>query len=248
MRTPVSFLFSARIATVLVVLLPLLRLRLLFVRDERRAFQLVRECARSVRRFGGCRIRVLGAERMPSGGAAMLVANHVSLADAAILLASLPFDFRFVAGHAYAGYPILGAAIRRASANIVDRGSWRSRADSGQAMVDLLRGGQSLLVFPEGTTADDGVMLPFRSGAFRAAARTGRPVVPIAISGTRDLLPPNSLRLSNAAVDIQLLPPLTALDATRDGVNDLRDRAASAIQAALDGAVHRHATTGSYHQ
>lgn len=247
MRTPVSFLFSARIAIVLVVLLPLLRLRLLFVRDERRAFQLVRECARSVRRFGGCRVRVHGAEWMPSGGA-MLVANHVSLADAAILLASLPFEFRFVAGHAYAEYPILGAAIRGASANIVDRGSWRSRADSGQAMVDVLRGGQSLLVFPEGTTADDGVMLPFRSGAFRAAARTGRPVVPIAISGTRDLLPPNSLRLSNAAVDIQLLPPLTALDATRDGVNDLRDRAASAIQAALAGGVDRQATAASHHQ
>jgi 1-acyl-sn-glycerol-3-phosphate acyltransferase len=78
-------------------------------------------------------------------------------------------------------------------------------------------------------------MLPFRSGAFRAAARTGRPVVPIAIAGTRELLPPNSLRLSNVPIDIQLLPPLTAVDTTRDGVSDLRNRAASAIQAALDG-------------
>jgi 1-acyl-sn-glycerol-3-phosphate acyltransferase len=80
--TSVSFLFSARIATVLVVLLPFLRLRLLFVRDERRAFQLVRQCARSVLRLSGCRVRVHGSERIPSSGSAMLVSNHVSLADA----------------------------------------------------------------------------------------------------------------------------------------------------------------------
>jgi len=53
-------------------------------------------------------------------------------------------------------------------------------------MVDALAGGRSLLVFPEGTTADDGTMLPFRNGAFRAAARTASPVVPIAIRGTRE--------------------------------------------------------------
>ncbi len=68
-------------------------------------------------------------------------------------------------------------------------------------------------MFPEGTTADDGRCCRSGSGAFRAAARTGRPVVPIAIFGTGDLLPPNALRLSNVPVEIELLPPLTALDA-----------------------------------
>jgi 1-acyl-sn-glycerol-3-phosphate acyltransferase len=161
----------------------------------------------------------------------MLVSNHASLADAAVLLAALPLDFRFVAGHAYVEYPLLGAAIRGASANIVNRGSWRSRADSGQAMVDSLASGQSLLVFPEGTTAADGHMLPFRSGAFRAAARTGRPVVPIAIRGTRDMFPPGSTRLSNVPVRIEILAPIQPSGDTRDGVIDLRDRAAAAIRA-----------------
>jgi len=155
----------------------------------------------------------------------------VSMADAAVLLAALPVDFRFVAGHGYAAYPLLGAAIRGASANIVNRGSWRSRADSGQAMVDALAGGQSLLVFPEGTTADDGRMLPFRNGAFRAAARTLRPVVPIAIRGTREMFPPNAARLSNVPVEIEILPALIPAGHTREAIVELRDRAAAAIRA-----------------
>ena len=213
--------------------LPFLWLRLQFVRDEQRAFELVRDCARRVLQLGGCRVRVLNPEAVPTGCPVMLVSNHVSMADAAVLLAALPVDFRFVAGHGYAAYPLLGAAIRGASANIVNRGSWRSRGDSGQAMVDALAGGRSLLVFPEGTTADDGTMLPFRNGAFRAAARTASPVVPIAIRGTREMFPPNAMRLSNVPIEIEILPALIPASHTREAIFELRDRAVAAIRARL---------------
>ena len=226
--------FSARIAAALAVKLPPLWLKLQFVHDEHRAFELVRSCAQRILELGSCHVRVLNPERIPTEGAVMLVSNHVSIADAAVLLAALPIDFRFVAGHGYAAYPLLGAAIRGASANIVNRGSWRSRADSGQAMVDALAGGRSLLVFPEGTTADDGTMLPFRNGPFRAAARTVRPVVPIAIRGTREMFPPNAIRLANVPVEIEILPALTSADHSRDAILDLRDRAAAAIRARVD--------------
>ncbi|MEQ1730630.1 MAG: lysophospholipid acyltransferase family protein, partial [Vicinamibacterales bacterium] len=144
-------MFTVRVAVVLAVLLPLLRVRLFFVRDAQDAHQLVRRCARRVMVLCRIDVQVLHPERMPQDGASMLVSNHVSIADAAVLLGALPFDVRFVANHIYAQYPILGPIIRGASANIVNRGSWRSRADSGQAMQDALASGRSLLVFPEGT-------------------------------------------------------------------------------------------------
>ena len=229
-----SVLFTARVAMVLALLLPPLRFRLLFTRDEGHAFRLVQACARRALRLAGCRVCVANAEHLPASGHAVLVSNHVSLADAAVLLASLPFDFRFVANHVFARYPILGAAIRGASANIVDRSSWRSRAACGQAMVDALSRGRSLLVFPEGTTADDGGMLPFRSGAFRAAARSGTTVVPIAIRGTRELLRSDSMWLADVPIHIELLTPLTATDASREAVADLRNRTAAAIRQCLE--------------
>jgi 1-acyl-sn-glycerol-3-phosphate acyltransferase len=216
------------------VVLPLLWLRLRVTADPREAFLRVQRAAGRVVRWAGCRIEVDHLDRLPAVGPLMLVSNHASLADAAVLLAVLPLDARFVANHAHARYPILGAAIRAASANIVDRASWRSRADSGRAMVDALASGQSVLVFPEGTTADAEMMLPFRSGAFRAAARTGSPVVPIALRGTRAMLPASGFWLSNAPIRITVLPALTPSDATRAEIARVRDGAAAAIRTVLD--------------
>lgn len=167
--------------------------------------------------------------RVPTDVPVMFVSNHVSLADAAVLLAVLPFDIRFVANHVFATYPFLGAAIRAASAHIVDRDSWKSRAECGQTMTDRLSAGQSLLVFPEGGTSDDGRLRPFRRGAFRAAARTGRTIIPVVIQGTRDMLPSDTYLLANAPVSIDVLEPLIARDGSREGVADLTVRTAEAI-------------------
>lgn len=227
---PRSILFTVRVVLVLALLLPPLWLRLRFVRGESEAFRLVRRCARRVLRAAGCRLELLGADRLPARTNVMFVCNHVSVADAAVLLAALPFDFRFVANHVYAGYPLLGAAIRGASASIVDRGSWRSRADSGKAMVEALANGQSLLVFPEGTTSDGGDLLPFRSGAFRASVQTGRPVVPIVLRGTREMMPAGRTLMANVPIRVEILQPLDPPPPTREGVSTLRDRAATAIR------------------
>lgn len=231
-----SLIFTARAALVLAALVPPLALVLLVVRDPKRAHRLVQLCARAVVRLAGVRVTVGGLEHVPPRGPAMFVSNHASLADAAILLAALPLDFRFVANHVFAAYPLLGAAIRGASYHIVDRGSWRSRAECGRSMVDALRLGQSLLVFPEGTTADAGGLLPFRSGAFRAAVDSRTPVVPIVIHGTRDLLPPNVLRLAPVPVRIEVLPPVMPDGPDRrEAITALRDTAAAAIRSRLAG-------------
>lgn len=225
-----SWIYTAWVVLVLAILLPPLWLALLLVPDGARAHRLVRRCARLVVSLTGCDVHVHGEEHLKNQGRVMLVANHSSMADAAFLLAALPIDFRFIANHMHARYPILGLAIRRASHHIVDRGSWRGRAECGRAMVDALRGGGSLLVFPEGTTAADGHMLPFRNGAFRAAAKSGSPVVPIVISGTRRMFPPSG-KLRRSRIDIEILPALSAPRDTREGIVTAREASASAIAA-----------------
>ena len=112
----------------------------------------------------------------------MLVANHSSYLDSVVLAAAIPRDCRFVANHMAATRPLLGLIIRKSGHLLVDRESRRSRAACARAMIELLQDGTSLVLFPEGTRAGRDV-LPFRAGAFRAAFRTGRPVIPIAISG-----------------------------------------------------------------
>jgi 1-acyl-sn-glycerol-3-phosphate acyltransferase len=231
-RTDGSWLFTVRVALVLAALLPPLRLLLSIVRGDRARFVLVQRCARAVMGLAGCRVHVRHLDRVPDRATVIFVSNHLSVADAAILLAVLPFDFRFVANHVYAAYAVLGAAIRAASAHIVNRESWRSRADSGQTMVDSLQSGQSLLVFPEGGMSPDGRLRPFKNGAFRAAARTGRSIVPIALTGTRELVPPEGYRLRNVTVMVDVLPPIAPADDSREGIATLNQQTWSAI--------HRH--------
>ena len=162
----------------------------------------------------------------------MLVANHSSYLDSVVLVAAIPRDCRFVANHLAATRPLIGLIIRKAGHLVVDRGSRRSRAACARAMMELLRDGTSLLLFPEGTRAGSEI-LPFHTGAFRAAVKTGRPVIPIAISGTRRIWPRRIRLLRQNAIVVRVLPAIHADVQTYDSAARLRDAAAGVIANAL---------------
>ena len=159
--------------------------------------------------------------------------NHV-ISPTAVLLATLPFDIRFVANHVFAS-PVARGRHLRASAHIVDRGSWRSRAECGETMTESLAAGQSLLVFPEGGTSDDGRLRPFRRGAFQAAARTGGTIVPIVIRGRETCFHPTRTCWPTRAYQ-SISRSSIARDGTREGVADLLTRTAAAISIHLHSA------------
>jgi 1-acyl-sn-glycerol-3-phosphate acyltransferase len=118
----------------------------------------------------------------------VLAANHASYADVAALLALLPVDFLFVAKREVLGYPLIGAFVRRCRHLTVDRwDALQSVADAdlvGRALEDA----EDVLFFPEGTFRKATGLRPFRLGAFAAAARSGVPVVPLALRGTRHVM------------------------------------------------------------
>ena len=68
-----------------------------------------------------------------------------------------------------------------------------------------------------------------------AAAQSGRPIVPIALRGTREMFPPDTFRLTNVPITIELLQPIVAADQGRNAIAALRDRAADAIRIRLAG-------------
>ena len=162
----------------------------------------------------------------------MLVANHSSYLDSVVLVAALPRDFRFVVNHLAATRPLIGTIIRKANYLVVDRGSLRSRAACARAMTEMLGRGTSLLLFPEGTRASRG-MLPFKAGAFRAAVKTGRPVLPVAVGDTARIWPRRLGLLKRSSIAVRILPAIHADMRARDAAARLRDAAAGAIADAL---------------
>ena len=221
-----SAFFSVRVLMVLILLLPPLLARVACSAPGGATDRLVRRWARRTLRWSGCRVTVSGAEHLQSIPCALLIANHSSAIDSIVLMASLRADSRFVANHRLAARPFIGFAVRKAGHLLVDRGSVSSRAACGRAMIDALRRGTSLMIFPEGTRAESG-LLPFQLGPFRVAAAAGCPIVPIAITGTRQVLPKRLRLLHPSPIRVTVLPPIESR--TAQSASELRDQAAVAI-------------------
>jgi 1-acyl-sn-glycerol-3-phosphate acyltransferase len=201
-------LFTGWLAVLLLLTLPPLWLAVAVLPRGRRPDRLVRRWARAVLAASGCRLRVTGAEKLRATGAAVLAANHASYVDSVVLMAALPSDFRFVVKRRLLRYPVIGAVIRRAGHLPVEKVDLAHQLAGADEMREALREGHSLLVFPEGTFLAEPVLLPFRLGAFRAAVAARRPVVPVAIRGTRAVLPAYAHLARRHPIEVTVGTPL----------------------------------------
>lgn len=204
---------------------------------------LSRLVARIVLFVSGCRVEVQGAEHLPRKGPVVLVANHTSYADTPVLLAALPVDFVFVVMKETLSWRVIGAVVRRGRHLTVDRWHPRQSVADVAPVEQRLRAGDSVLFFPEGGLSYARGLRPFRLGAFEVAAATGASIVPIALRGSREILPENVHLPHPRKVTVWIGEPMRATAAGWRGIVDLRDGAANAI-AAHCGEPRLHATTG----
>ena len=131
------------------------------------------------------RLRTSGLEHLPHEGAAVLVANHVSFADAVIIMGASPRPIRFVMDHRIFRTPLLGFIFRHCGAIPI------ASAKEDPVMLEAafaevgraLENGDLVGVFPEGHLTRDGELQPFRPGISRILAANPVPVVPMALSG-----------------------------------------------------------------
>lgn len=180
-------------------------------------------------------IEVSGLEHVPTKGAFVYCANHQSLLDILVLGAVLPGDFKWAAKSSLMKIPFLGWHLRLAGHVPVDRtvGS-RAAAEAISRFEQVLRSGKPLLVFPEGTRSEDGVLRQFKNGGFYAAVRAGVPVIPVAVEGTHRLMKKGAIDTGDGTmrhVRIRVGAPLHARQEGREGarVNDLRVRTHAAV-------------------
>lgn len=162
----------------------------------------------------------------------VVVANHESVADP-FLLSWLPFDMRWVAKEELFRPPLVGWAMRWGGDIPLRRG----QGDSVRAMLEecerALAGGISVMMFPEGTRSSDGDLLPFKDGAFSLAIRAQVPVLPIALSGTREMRPKHSRWFGKAHARARILSPIPTRGLGEKDVATVRERAREAIMGAL---------------
>ncbi len=154
-------------------------------------------------------------------GGCVVVANHASHADTAVLLAALPAQARPVFGAA-ADYWFAVASRRVIASSLIGVLPVRRSGDGNYdalcaAAAPVLRAGRTVVLYPEGTRSTDGHIGEFRSGAIRLARDCGVPIVPVAITGTADVLPKDG-RFSRAPMQVHLGAPVDPFTVTASQV------------------------------
>lgn len=157
--------------------------------------------------LAGIAVEVEGRENLPEGPA-VYAANHASALDIPILFAALPVDFRIIHKRSLYLVPVIGWCLYLGQHIPIDRSQPFRARRSLEAAARRIRGGTSVVVFPEGTRSRDGSVGLFKRGSFVLAANAEVPVVPVALVGVKALVPSGLLSLRPGRLRVSVRPPL----------------------------------------
>jgi 1-acyl-sn-glycerol-3-phosphate acyltransferase len=142
------------------------------------------------------------------GGRYVFLSNHQSLFDIPALLATVPGPVRLVAKRSLFRIPIFGWSLAAGGFIPVDRADRSSARETFAAAQARVRAGASLLLFPEGTRAREDTLLPFQRGGFLLALKSGLPIVPIGVAGTRRIQRRGSLAIQPGTATVRYGAPI----------------------------------------
>ncbi len=163
----------------------------------------------------------------------VVVANHQSTADP-FLLSSLPWDMRWISKEELFKLPLIGWLMRFGGDIPLRRGERSSVEKMFDECRRTLAAGVSVMIFPEGTRSPDGKLQPFKDGAFQLAIETQRPVVPLAVYGTRACRPKGSLWFGSATAVVRVLEPVSTAGLTLEELPKLKAQVREQIAVAVE--------------
>lgn len=185
--------------------------------------------ARMVLGICGVKVDVVGAENLDPSRHYVFCSNHFSLIDTPLMFGRMPREFRILARHGLWKIPFLGWHLNRAGHLPVNRENPRVAARNIQQAAEKIQQGFSILIFPEGGRTRQDSMRRFKPGAGYIAIRAGVPIVPMAIVGTRDILPPNSMELRPGRAELRVGKPIPTGGLEQRDAKRLMEQAREAI-------------------
>ncbi|HEY7931233.1 MAG TPA: lysophospholipid acyltransferase family protein [Acidimicrobiales bacterium] len=179
---------------------------------------------------------VEGSERIPMSGPVIIAPIHRSNVDFAVSVFISPRKVFFMAKHGLFDVPVLGPLLIRLGAFPVRRGT-ADRESMGRA-EEVLRRGQALVLFPEGTRKDGLTVEPLHDGAMFIAARTKAWVVPVGIAGTDRAMPQGAKLPRFAKVHVVIGTPIAPPETTGRVSRSQLQAKSEELRAALESVYH----------
>lgn len=184
----------------------------------------------------GISVRVRGREHLPPGRTCVFASNHQSYLDIPLVFAYLPANFRIMAKASLFQLPFLGWHLRRSGHVPVAKGNPVRAARSLLEAASHVRKGTPVFIFPEGGRTPDGRIQEFKAGTFLLAIKSGAPVVPVTLNGTRAALRMHSWHLRPGRVELVLHAPIETAGMTSQSAAELCARVRGIIVKDFDEA------------
>ena len=181
-------------------------------------------------------VTVIGRERVDREQSYVIAANHQSGYDVFLLYGWLGLDFKWVMKHELRKVPALGIGCEKLEHVFIDRSNTEAAIHTLETAKERIRDGTSVVFFPEGTRSPDGKLLPFKKGAFRMAMDLGLPILPVTIDGTRDVMPPKTLRVFPGRARLIFHPPVDVTGLDTGDLKPLMRQVKATIESGLSSA------------
>ncbi len=152
--------------------------------------------------LSGTRLAIKGKEKIEKGHAYIVMSNHQSLVDPWVLIGKLPLQLRWTVKPEVKKMPVFGYALDRMGHIYLGRRRRKDTVMSLEIAIQKIREGSSVVFFPEGTRSKDGRLLKFHKGGALIAIRSGVPILPVTINGSRFVLPKGTLALMPGKIQV----------------------------------------------
>ena len=196
-------------------------------------FKIAVPWAKVILKVCGVRLRVEGRENIDPHQSYVLVSNHQSQYDIFMLYGWLGVDFKWVMKQELRKVPGIGVACERLGHIFIDRSNHAAAITTLEAAKTKIVDGTSVIFFPEGTRSLDGRLLRFKRGAFRMALDLGLPVLPLTVTGTRDVLPAGTSDLMPGSARLIIHQAISIEGVTVKDCQELSDRVREVIASSL---------------
>lgn len=179
------------------------------------------------------KINLTGKSNFDQKTTYVVVANHQSMADIPLIHGNLGLHIKWIMKKELETVPIFGAACKNLGCISVDRSNREAALASIQKAKKKLSKKACVCFFPEGTRSHDGVLKPFKKGAFMFALEAGFPILPVTIKNSKKALPSGSLDLRPATIELIIHPPVPLDGFSTNNIDDLIAQIRATIATAL---------------
>lgn len=203
-----SLVFSLIVTGLIIPFWHLLGLMGLSVGQKRLSHYTSYYWARFLISMAGINVRVSGLENIPDDGPVLFVSNHQSNFDIPALLGCINKSKGFLAKIELTKFPVIHSWMKKIGCVFIDRSDKRQSLKAIFKCIEVVKSGQSMVIFPEGTRSRGPVMGEFKKGSLRVAEKVQVPIIPVAINGTYKLMEANNNKIKSEDVEIKVLRPV----------------------------------------